>query len=1400
MLAPKKNTSEGHQPKKNTALVRKPAIQKKELNKSGLQAVAKPTMGGKMAVFGGRGKLQAKLKVGSPNDKFEKEADSVADKVVNKNAEPTVQKTTAPPIQTMKVNSTDLQKMSEPDEDLQMKESEDEVQMQSMRVVQRMEAGSDEDDNVQLMSEDDSEVQMKVEPSIQRMEESSEGEDAVQLMAEDDSEVQMMESEDEVQAKFRKGSNQGTPNIGSDLKSAKGGGQKLDATTKSQMESGFGHDLSGVNIHNDSRSAKMNKELGAKAFTNGADIYFNEGQYRPETKEGKQLLAHELTHTLQQGAVDSPLSSEATESPISPSSKSSKESSKATKKAAKAEAKALKKAAKSEKKDAKKAGKEGEEKKEEKKQLNPKEDPNFIAVTGNIAKESKGQQAKEDPTKLSENAQEAAESPASEAGSLAMVDQVDEMEAQEPKEFSAEAFKEKLMARIAEMQLPKNNEEAEEFDKNNNIDEVNEAALGDVEAEKDVAGGAIEQSTDKEPVVGAKHQRKVEKLPPVKKSKKPKAVNAKTAVPQVRPAAEVEKPMKDETAKMDNTMAENNVTDEQLAKSEEPTFTQALDSKNEAKSSVEPATQAMRGQESTTLTNNAAKAEGTSKEQLEGMKILNNSAVGKVAGGQKEAGSKDTSERDRIAGEINAIYDTTKKDVTKILEDLDTNVEKMFTDASTKAKYAFEKYVEVKVAKYKYDRYLSKGLLIGGGLWVKDLFVGLPDEVNRYFDQGRELFLKVMDIEITKIAKVVATELNRATQRIEDGKQEVTTYVEELPSNLKKFGKEAASDIRDKFDELSEEVNSKEEDLVDMLAEEYVASLEEVDARIEEMKAANRGLVGMAMDFINGVIETIRKLKEAINGLLSAIASAIEVIMADPIGFMGTLFEGIGKGIDMFKANIQKHLLGGLLEWLTGSLGPIGIQMPNDIFSLSGVFDITIQVLGLGWDFIRLQAVRMMGEPMVKVLEGGFSMFKTFATKGAAGIWEFVKDKFQDIKATVIDAIKDMLITKVLEAGIKWLLSLLIPGAGFIKAIMAIKDIIVFFVESAIMLIPAITKAILALAAGNLAGVAEAFEFGLGKLITLVIGLFARLIGLGGLTKKVMKIFKKIRKRIAKAIRKLLQKAKRAGRKLMRKIKGKGKKGDAKKIKEENKKGKPEKLTAKDKAKHKKIVKNIKDKLSEKSREDENYEQFYARKKKEATAFENKYQPQLKKGINIDIDMISLKKDKKDNDVDFKIKIAPNTTKDDGEAQFTGDSIPPKGKAYLIRQPRKIDHYKVFLSDGRFYDLMKGKNNIIEIRRSKPVPKVKTKNKNIIIISVSESAPKGTKTQVEQYNRDWKAKKYVLFELDCLTFAVQFLNDRLDLKAEKLHTPEVTDELIEANPGLDDNEIKFKSLKKFNEE
>lgn len=79
-----------------------------------------------------------------------------------------------------------------------------------------------------------------------------------------------------------------------------GRGGKMDTQTKTFMESRFNADFSNVNIHTGGEPAMLNRELNAKAFTVGNDIFFNEGEYEPGTKSGKHLLAHELAHTVQQ--------------------------------------------------------------------------------------------------------------------------------------------------------------------------------------------------------------------------------------------------------------------------------------------------------------------------------------------------------------------------------------------------------------------------------------------------------------------------------------------------------------------------------------------------------------------------------------------------------------------------------------------------------------------------------------------------------------------------------------------------------------------------------------------------------------------------------------------------------------------------------------------------------------------------------------------------------------------------------------------------------------------------------------------------------------------------------------------------------------------------------------------
>ena len=164
--------------------------------------------------------IQTKLTIGQPGDKYEREADKVAAKVMS---------------------------MSQP--------------------VQRQE-----------IIEEEEELQPK--PAIQRKE-----------MTEEE-ELQPKSSENNLTAN--------TETLEQQLNSSKGGGSSLSDGVRSFMEPRFGTDFGNVKIHTDSNAVQMNQSIQAQAFTHGGDIYFNSGKYSPDTNEGKSLLAHELTHVVQQ--------------------------------------------------------------------------------------------------------------------------------------------------------------------------------------------------------------------------------------------------------------------------------------------------------------------------------------------------------------------------------------------------------------------------------------------------------------------------------------------------------------------------------------------------------------------------------------------------------------------------------------------------------------------------------------------------------------------------------------------------------------------------------------------------------------------------------------------------------------------------------------------------------------------------------------------------------------------------------------------------------------------------------------------------------------------------------------------------------------------------------------------
>ncbi len=82
----------------------------------------------------------------------------------------------------------------------------------------------------------------------------------------------------------------------------RGGGQALDRSAQEKVGTAMGYDFSAVHVHTSPEADALNRDLSAQAFTTGNDIFFREGAYDPNSSSGQELLAHEMTHVVQQSS------------------------------------------------------------------------------------------------------------------------------------------------------------------------------------------------------------------------------------------------------------------------------------------------------------------------------------------------------------------------------------------------------------------------------------------------------------------------------------------------------------------------------------------------------------------------------------------------------------------------------------------------------------------------------------------------------------------------------------------------------------------------------------------------------------------------------------------------------------------------------------------------------------------------------------------------------------------------------------------------------------------------------------------------------------------------------------------------------------------------------------------
>ncbi|MHC4215591.1 MAG: eCIS core domain-containing protein, partial [Planctomycetota bacterium] len=206
--------------------------------------------------------IQAKLKIGKPNDKYEQEADRVADKVM---------------------------RMPEPKGSLVNSHSS--LGKQVTPLIQRQEEPDEEEER------DQEEEQIQAKPLADQITSS------VQHQA--DKKEKSHSFMGGVSLKARVGGPRSVIGGVQTIQESLGVGLPIESSVKSRMGSAFGQDFSSVRIHKDQSAAQLSNRLNARAFTIGNDISFAQGEYQPGTPVGDALIAHELAHTVQQNGGSS---------------------------------------------------------------------------------------------------------------------------------------------------------------------------------------------------------------------------------------------------------------------------------------------------------------------------------------------------------------------------------------------------------------------------------------------------------------------------------------------------------------------------------------------------------------------------------------------------------------------------------------------------------------------------------------------------------------------------------------------------------------------------------------------------------------------------------------------------------------------------------------------------------------------------------------------------------------------------------------------------------------------------------------------------------------------------------------------------------------------------------------
>ena len=879
-------------------------------------------------------------------------------------------------------------------------------------------------------------------------------------------------------------------------------GSPIPAPLAEDMSALLGHDFSAIRLYHGPRAARAAARLGARAFAHRDGVVFGQGQFQPQNRAGRALLAHELTHVRQyhegRGTAfvkrdkECPPTEPVPEVEVVPSPASAAE------------------------------------------------DPAFQSMENRADNRAASQSAHGSGEGKSDDANAAAPVTEGENRTHAQTDQVGTMatEAANPPAFDREAFIQSVLDEVERI-APETLNDVMEFKNRGTAGQVKSAVEGQAENEASETQDPLNQAATEDPGPGQSPRTEQPLLvePP---GPQPGSVRADRAMPPPRTDSEVE--MRSEAVRTANILREACITRSFMDEHGDPELGAAAQAQDGLQEATEQAPQNYRTQEAEALQNARVGASQTGSAGVADLFENRAGSFAEVGNAQGAAATENARKRQEVATEVNTIFTETQSAVTDRLDTMTTDVNTTFDTEANAAVAKFEDFIRTNAEIYENN-------------WLEDLvdlladvlFDPPPREVWDFYAEGRRIFISDMRQAIGSVADIVETGLREAKELVEDGKRRVEEKLSTLGDDLADFRNEIADQMNERFSGLEGDINSRRGQLVQSLGQRYAQALEQVRSIEQQVRDEYSTWVDSARDAYNAAVDFITGWIER---LTSIVGDAATRIIREPAKFLRNLGAGIVQGLSMFMENIGDNIKSAVVTWLTGNLGSAGIEVPTS-FDARSLIGFALELVGLGLTNIKNIARRVFGRRVVAMIEAGAAgfehikrLFDILTTEGPKGLFDHLRSEFERIKGELIEKIGKALAESLVVAGIKKVLGivsgLVSGGVGTVVTIVStIIDVVLWFRDNAAQLaelVSTIAGMAMAVLSGQVAALASAINNLLQRLLPIVLSFVGALVGIGGAVRKIQQIFRAIRRPATRAITALFQRLKRGIQRLLRRL------------------------------------------------------------------------------------------------------------------------------------------------------------------------------------------------------------------------------------------------------------------------